>query len=616
MKIYNPGFIKALAQRDILSWEKVTWLRSAREPGVNEQVGVAASGGGLREGQASGARVDDARILNYLLSKSLLDPREAGEMWANGFGLPWVNLRHTLFQAHVVARLPRQFAVEHSVIPIYQMGERITAAFADPSDTAVLLRSEELVRCQISPVCAFREDIQDAIKIQYSSFDSLQELTRTVDLVNPVVPDDATGSPGAQEKLADEKLADEKLADEKLVDEKPADEKPADEEAAGELLRTLLLLTIKEGASDLHIEPFHDHVLIRFRVDGVLDERMRLTHDVYKKLVARVKMLCRMDRCEQRRPQDGAMSIDVYRSTVDFRVSTLPMVDGEKVLIRVSKQLEEQGVPKLMELDMAAPVYAAMTRAMGRSNGILIVTGPTGSGKTTTLYSALESLDRARLNVITIEDPVEYRLPLTNQLQVNAAVGLDFAPALRSILRQDPDVVLIGDLRDPETARIATQAALTGHLVLTTMHTNDAVHAVTRLVEMGVEPYMAGPAINAIVAQRLVRRICDGCREAYTLEAFEAARYFKHDGRPVSFYRGRGCPSCNNTGYKGRLAIHELLEISEALRELIVCRASIAEIRRAAEHTGYASLRYDGMKKVLRGLTTIDEINRVVMATD
>lgn len=590
MRIHNPGFIRALGQRRLLSPEHVSRLRAAPRDG-SYRSGPAAEGGVSQIGADRPARCpDDTRVLDYVLTKRLLDPRQVGELWARGLGACWVDLKNTLFQPEAIARLPCEFAKAHSVVPVYEMGGSVTVAFADPSDEHLRCHVAAAIGAKVSAVCAFGRDIHDAIGIQYTSLARLCALADDIDLSAPHGPEALLVGESQWERVAIAK-------------------------PVAELLHGLLLLAFKERASDIHLEPFRDCVLVRFRLDGVINERLRISRDTYGALATRIKRLGGLAVADRRHAQEGTLTIELFRDVVDFRASTLPTVDGEKIVLRLLRQADGKGVPDLEDMEMAATVFEVIVKAVRRPGGMLIVSGPTGSGKTTTLFAALKSLDRRRLNVMTVEDPVEFRLSLTNQLQIGQA-DLDFPSALRCTLRQDPDVVLVGELRDLQTARVVTQAALSGRLVLTTMHSNDAVRALIRLLEIGLEPYMVGPVVNTIVAQRLVRRLCEACRVSYTLAEEEVRRYFRPDGRPVVFFRAPGCPTCNHTGYRGRLAIHEYLQVSEEIQELIGCRASPVEIRRAARQLGYRPLRYDGLKKVLRGLTTIEEIERVAMAVN
>ena len=393
-------------------------------------------------------------------------------------------------------------------------------------------------------------------------------------------------------------------------------QKIAGSQAVVEFVQGLLLLGVREGASDIHIEPGEDKVRIRFRVDGVLQEKSKIERSLLPPLVSRLKILADLNITEKRRPQDGRLSLTLPNRTIDFRFSSVPTNYGEKIVLRVLGQMETRDVQDLRELIFSKANLEALERVLTIPYGIFFVTGPTGSGKTTTLFSMLKHLNRPGVNITTIEDPIEYRLPGINQIQVNTAVDLDFPAALRAFLRQDPDVILVGEVRDVETAEIACRAALTGHLVLATLHTNNAIQALTRLSDMGVQPYMVAPSMVGVLAQRLVRKICDHCRETYKADSAILRRFFDTDGEEVILSRGRGCLQCSGTGYSGRVAIHELVVINDEIRTQISRGASLIEIQRSAAQTGFHTMRYDGLKKVLRGLTTLEEIQRVTVAED
>ena len=534
---------------------------------------------------------DAFAVLNHLVRGTVAKKSTLGMLWGDSIGVSYVDLNKTLFQSQVVHKLPKQFAQKNMMIPLYQMGETVTVAAAFPTDQDMIKSAEMVIRGPISPVFAFPEDIDDAIDVQYQSEESLNSLLN---------------------QIADSALFKgiSKITGEQI-------HKLAGDQAVVELCRGIMMLGIKERASDIHIEPQEDVVRIRYRIDGALQEKLTLDHSLLPPLFSRFKVLAKLDITEKRRPQDGRVTISLSNKTIDFRLSTVPTIYGEKIVLRILGQIQADDVQNLSELDLSKSVFTNLKKIIDTPNGVFFVTGPTGSGKTTTLFSVLKSLNKAEVNIMTIEDPVEYRLSGINQIQVNPAINLDFASTFRSFLRQDPDVILIGEIRDLETAKIAAQAALTGHLVLATMHTNNALQAVTRLVEIGVEPFLVAPSIIGVMAQRLVRAICPHCKEKYQLSKEKIERYFIWDNETeVFFYRGRGCLECNRTGYLGRLAIHELFIITETIRSMVAKGASIIEIEQEARNTGFETMRYDGLKKVLRGLTTIDEIEKVTIAEE
>jgi type IV pilus assembly protein PilB len=382
------------------------------------------------------------------------------------------------------------------------------------------------------------------------------------------------------------------------------------------LVNSVIFQAAEDGASDVHFEPLEDALLVRFRVDGVLHEVQRIPKRMAPGVTTRLKVLAKLDIAERRKPQDGRISLNAAAAgrTLDVRVATLPTVEGESIVMRLLDKSKK--APTLQELGMSDDMRTALEELIRKPTGALLVTGPTGSGKSTTLYAALTEINRPEINIITVEDPVEYRLSGVNQVQINQKAGLTFATALRSILRSDPDVVMVGEIRDGETAKISIEAALTGHLVLSTLHTNDAPQALTRLGEMGVEPFLIGAAVSAVVAQRLARKLCTHCCEMYTpsVDELMKARVSREvaaasDG--MVFYRKKGCPRCNQTGYKGRIGVYQLLTMSEQLETLAVTKASREDIERAAIGEGMRTLWDDGLAKVAAGLTSIEELARV-----
>ena len=404
----------------------------------------------------------------------------------------------------------------------------------------------------------------------------------------------------AEEEEADDLEVDDGISDAPLV----------------RLVNSVIFQAAEDGASDIHFEPLEDALLVRFRVDGVLHEVQRIPKRMAPGVTTRLKVLAKLDIAERRKPQDGRISLNAAAAgrTMDVRVATLPTVEGESIVMRLLDKSKK--APTLQELGMSDDMRTALEELIRKPTGALLVTGPTGSGKSTTLYAALTEINRPEINIITVEDPVEYRLSGVNQVQINQKAGLTFATALRSILRSDPDVVMVGEIRDGETAKISIEAALTGHLVLSTLHTNDAPQALTRLGEMGVEPFLIGAAVSAVVAQRLARKLCTHCCEMYTpsVDELMKARVSREvaaasDG--MVFYRKKGCPRCNQTGYKGRIGVYQLLTMSEQLETLAVTKASREDIERAAIGEGMRTLWDDGLAKVAAGLTSIEELARV-----
>jgi len=534
---------------------------------------------------------DAFSVLMHSVRRGLAKRTELGMLWGDSIGFPYIDLGKTLFQNEVVEILPEKFARKNKIIFVFQFGDAISAATSNPADSIVLKEAEMVAGRPISPVFSFPEEIKDAIEIHYRSNDSVKELSGKIDI------DILTGE---SKEVSLERL-----------------QQISGDHAVIEFVREVLLLGIKERASDIHIEPSEESVRVRFRIDGVLQERFKLRKPLLEPVVARLKVLANANIIERRRPQDGRITLPLSNGSIDFRFSVVPTVYGEKAVLRILGQVETGGAPDLSELGFSGFILSKLKRVINTPNGVFFVTGPTGSGKTTTLFAVLKQINKPGVNIMTIEDPIEYRLPGINQVQTNAAIDLNFASALRAFLRQDPDVILVGEIRDIESAKIAAQAALTGHLVMSTIHTNNALQAITRLIQIGVEPFLVAPSIIGVMAQRLVRKICDDCKESYPLSPKEIEKLFIWDGkRKVSFYKGKGCSRCNYTGYFGRLAIYEIFIINEEVRALIAKASSILEIQESAKKHGFQTMRYDGLKKVLRGLTTIEEVNRVTIAEE
>jgi type IV pilus assembly protein PilB len=459
---------------------------------------------------------------------------------------------------------------------------KLLLAMADPANVFAIDDIRSITGLEVRPVVATRADVLSAIDRYYRADSDLDDLTAVLEA------DD------------DEDLSNLK----EVVEDAPI----------VKYVNLLITQAIQDRASDIHLEPTEHKLVVRYRIDGVLHEVMKSPKNIQSGVISRLKIMSDINIAERRIPQDGRLSVQHQGKKIDLRVATLPTVWGEKIVMRVLDNSNTR--MELTDLGFSQHNYGVYGESFIKPYGMILVTGPTGSGKSTTLYATLNQIARPEVNVITVEDPVEYRIPGINQVQVNSKAGLTFASALRSILRCDPDIVLIGEIRDHETAQIAVEAALTGHLVLSTLHTNDAPSAVTRLTEMGLEPFLVGSALDCVLAQRLARRLCPKCKEAYepTPEALVQARFPWHDGEPIpTLYRASGCSACSKTGYKGRLALHEVMAVSETIERLAVERASAAAITEAARAEGMESLRDDGLAKVAQGVTTLDEILRVVV---
>jgi type IV pilus assembly protein PilB len=500
------------------------------------------------------------------------------------YGLPLVDLGVSDVPSDVAAEIPLHVLERCFAVPYAAEGESLKVAVADPRDAQALDQLRLATPHRLEIAVAAREDIAAQLRrLKPASASAF------------VAGDDEAESDVAALLAAGE------------------------DQAVIQLVNTILSDAAQDAASDVHFEPQQQALLVRFRVDGVLHETQRIPKRLASAVTTRLKVLAKLDIAERRRPQDGRMSLDaeITGRALDIRVATLPTVEGESVTIRLLDK--SQRTPTLEDLGLNEAMCTQFRQLLMRPTGAVLVTGPTGSGKSTTLYSALSELNRPEINIITVEDPVEYRLTGVNQVQINVKAGLTFANALRSILRSDPDVVMVGEIRDGETAKISVEAALTGHFVLSTIHTNDAPGVLTRLNEMGVEPFLTGSAVSAVVAQRLARKLCAHCCEMYTpsvddLTALRVAPEIAAEMDGATFYRRRGCPRCNYTGYRGRIGIFQFLTMSETLESLAAAKASRDEIERAALREGMRSLWDDGFRKVGLGLTSVEELARVVTA--
>jgi type IV pilus assembly protein PilB len=529
-------------------------------------------------------QADEAHV-RELVEDGVVTESQVASARAAQLGLPFVDLTEYPVDRSAVALVPMQLLRRYEVLPIGRDGDKLMLAMADPRDVLAIDDVRAAVRMQVRPVVAERSDLMAAIARFVRSDGELSELTTAI-----VEENGPTGG-----------------------DLVPVASEPSEDDAPiVRFVNLLISQAISDQASDIHIEPAERDMHVRYRIDGVLHEMQRAPKNIQNGVISRLKIMSDIDIAERRKPQDGRMSVIHGGKQIDLRVATLPTVFGEKVVMRIlDNSMTGLGMDQLRLLDRNAAVYKA---SYTKPYGMILVTGPTGSGKSTTLYTTLHEVARPEINVITVEDPVEYRIPGINQVQVNPKAGLTFASALRSILRSDPDVVLLGEIRDHETAQIAIEASLTGHLVLSTLHTNDAPSAVTRLIEMDIGPFLVGSALDCVVAQRLARKLCDKCKAAYqpTFEELQALRFAKPGDPQPTLYRPTGCTSCSNTGYRGRIALHEVMPVTEDIERLAVARASSAEIGRLAIEQGMSTLRQDGWAKALLGLTSIEEILRVV----
>ncbi len=499
---------------------------------------------------------------------------------ANQAGIPYTNLENMLIDPSAVRTIPVELARKHKVLPLGITDGTLTVAVSDPHDILILDTLRKITGYQnISRMASNEETLMKAIDMFYG-------IATTENIIEASI----------QEAVRSEKSADE--PDPPII----------------RLVNHLIIEAIKKRGTDIHIEPDERISRVRYRIDGVLHAGPVIPKLIHPAVVARVKIMSRMDIAEQRLPQDGGATFSYINRELDLRVSTLPTHYGEKLVIRL---LDKESIKLGLDyLGFSEENLKLLRALLQKPYGIILVTGPTGSGKTTTLYSALLELNSLELNISTIEDPIEYKLPLINQVQVNEKAGLTFASALRSFLRQDPDVILIGEIRDRETADMAFRAAMTGHLVFSTLHTNDAVSAIPRLVDIGVPPYLITSSLLGVVAQRLVRKICPDCKVRYTASPEELALMGLPPDREITLFRGKGCENCHSTGYKGRVAITELFEMTPAMRKLIASEISSDMLTKAAIQQGMKTMYQDGMLKVIEGVTTLQEIGRVVLVEE
>ena len=529
-----------------------------------------------------------------LVEEGVASSEGIAKMLAARHQLPLIDLAAEGVDVEAARELPLHVLERIGAIPFAFKDGRLHVAVADPANLHGLDELRLATRHPLELGVSAREDILGAIR----------KLVRA---------SEAYGARAAVDE-EEEMLA---LEEEEDLTDLEADDGVSDVPLV-RLVNSILFQAAEDGASDIHFEPQEDALVVRFRIDGVLQEMQRIPKRLMPGVTTRLKVLAKLDIAERRKPQDGRISLNAAAAgrMLDCRVATLPTVEGESLVMRLLDKSKRP--PTLEELGLSPAMQETLSDIVKRPTGALLVTGPTGSGKSTTLFAALTQISRPEINIITVEDPVEYRLPGINQVQINVRAGLTFAAALRSILRSDPDVVMVGEIRDGETAKISIEAALTGHLVLSTLHTNDAPSALTRLNEMGVEPFLTGAAVTGVLAQRLARKLCTHCCEMYSPSVDEmiAARVSPEvaaasDG--MAFYRKKGCPRCNQTGYKGRIGIFQLLAMTEDLATLAASKASREDIERAALGTGMHSLWDDGLAKVAAGLTSIEELARVTV---
>jgi len=538
------------------------------------------------------------------------------------YRVPSVKLSKIEINPNVIKLIPSSTSKKYFIIPINRVGPKLTLAMADPSNIVVIDEIKFMTGFNVEPVVASETEIVDAIKKYYGGGGSVAGLgTQTFQAQDFSLEDEKL--PDTEFDLMDVSLVDvdefDKLVHGAVDNVEVVENQTADEtdEIGGPIIKIVngvLIKAIKLGASDIHFEPYERSFRVRYRVDGVMRREMTLPVQIKNAIVSRLKIMSKLDIAERRLPQDGRIKLRLGKGReMDFRVSTVPVLFGEKVVLRL---LDKSS----LQLDMAKLGFEESSledfkNALRKPVGMILVTGPTGSGKTTTLYSALSDLNKESENITTAEDPVEYNFMGINQVQMHEEIGLTFASSLRAFLRQDPDIIMVGEIRDFETAQIAVQAALTGHLVLSTVHTNDAPGTVTRLIDMGIEPFLISSAVILILAQRLIRKICMECREPIKVhpQLLIDLGVSPDEVKNFPVYKGKGCSICNNTGYKGRVGLYEVMAIKEEIKELILSRASTSEVKKEAMRLGMKTLRQSGIIKIRDGLTTIEEVLRSTM---
>ena len=538
-------------------------------------------------------------ISDVLVSMGFVSDRDRVRCLSEQWGVPFVDVLELEEDSSLTKYVTESVARKLKVLPVARKNGKLTLAMKNPLDIFTIDEIRMMTGLDVEPAIAPEEDIINAIGKLYQSGKNVSEQVNSVmQEFDSKDIDFASASDGGDgEDISIEQLRE-------LSEGAPVIK----------LANLIISRGISDGASDIHIEPAKDSVRVRLRVDGILHEIMQVPKKVQASLISRFKIMSDLDIATKRTPQDGRISATVEGRQFDFRVSTLPSIHGEKIVLRIlDKSSISIGLHKLGLMPETLDMFENM---ISRTYGIILVTGPTGSGKSTTLYSVLSKLNSGEKNILTIEDPVEYEVPGLTQVQINTRAGLTFAMGLRTMLRQDPDIAMVGEIRDAETATIATEAALTGHLVLSTLHTNDAPGALTRMVDMGIEPFLISSSVIGVMAQRLVRQVCPKCKEQYQppRDAVKRLGIELDSDEKVTFYRGRGCDYCHGNGYKGRIGVYELMGINDRIRDLVLLKSSAHVLREAAIETGMRTLKDDAITKILLGQTTLEECLRVIYA--
>jgi len=536
------------------------------------------------------------RLGAILVKLGIVTDDEVTAVLSRQYGVPSINLKYYEVDPQVVKLIPQDTAVRYQIVPLSRVGSTLTIAMTDPTNVFAMDDVKFMTGFNVEPVVASESAIGEAIHKFYGEAAAVQELDKVM------------------KDLAAEDAAEVELQAEEAEMDLASLEKAAEDAPVVKLVNLILTDSLKRGASDIHIEPYEKEYRVRFRIDGILQNIMAPPVKLKDPLTSRIKIMAKLDISEKRLPQDGRIKIrfnkDGKMKELDFRVSTVPTLHGEKIVMRL---LDKENLRlDMTKLGFEQESLTKFEKAILKPYGMVLVTGPTGSGKTNTLYSSIARLNTQETNIMTAEDPVEFQLVGVNQIQMKDQIGLNFASALRAFLRQDPNIILVGEIRDFETAEIAVKAALTGHLVLSTLHTNDAPSTISRLMNMGIEPFLVATSVHLICAQRLVRRICAGCKTEMPMpeQAMLDAGFTKEELKTVKVYHGKGCGTCNNTGYKGRAGLYEVMEVTDELRELILVGASALELRKKAVDQGMITLRRSGLIKAMAGVSTLEEICR------
>ena len=537
-------------------------------------------------------QTDHHKLLGELLvDLGFCTENQIASALAEAYGLPYAQVTPKICDPGVVELLPRDFLEEHSVLPLFKIRDILTVAISEPSNVFLIEEIERLSACKVQTVCATVKDIKATLQAYMPA--------ANVFVIDDIIDDTALEGFSLIETITEDISNLEEVAGQSPV---------------VKVVNYLLYNAVHENASDIHIEPDDRKLRVRYRVDGQLYERISPPYQMHAAIVSRIKIMAELDIAQRRLPQDGGIHVLMEGRPIDLRVSVMPGNFGEKVVIRIIDA--RRILANLESIGFNLDNLQLFKDKIQSSNGIVLVTGPTGSGKNTTLYAALSELNNEQVNICTVEDPIECNITGINQFQVNELAGFDFSSALRSLLRQDPDIIMVGEIRDKATANIAVQAALTGHLVLSTLHTNDAPGAVTRLLDLNVAPYLVSASLIAVLAQRLVRKVCPNCKEDYAVQPSVKRLVEKWLGSDLVFYRGVGCSKCRNTGYLGRIAIHELFVPDENTLDMISQGITLKALRATAYEKGMKPLHVDGFEKVKAGITTIDEILRVANLTE